>query len=90
MSIFNRKAKAQEVVIKAQAATITKLEASELTLISEMRWMDQTIFEMSQCTSWTQMQPLFADLKRSTDDRMKAESNRIQAALIPEMKKAYR
>lgn len=90
MNIFNRKAKAQEVVIKAQAATIAKLEASELYLMGQIREMDQLIFRMSQASSWDQMRPIFHDLKYRTDHRMKLESDRIATVLIPEMKKAYR
>lgn len=69
---------------------IIELEASELALMVKIRDMDQLIFSMSQCSSWDQMQPIFAKLKTSTDKRMIDESNRIKQVLIPEMQKAYR
>lgn len=66
------------------------LERSEMVLMSKIRDMDQLIFSMSQCTSWEEMQPIFAKLKTFTDARMIDESNRIKQVLIPEMQKAYR
>lgn len=69
---------------------INRLEASEYQLMTKIREMDQLIFAMSQCTSWEQMQPIFAKLKTFTDARMIDESNRIKQVLIPEMQKTYR
>lgn len=62
----------------------------EMSLIQRIREMDQLIFAMSQCSSWTEMQPIFAKLKTFTDARMIDESRRIESVLIPEMRKAYR
>lgn len=90
MDLTGRKQRALENVIKAQAATIKKLEASELALMGQIREMDQLIFQMSQCDSWARMQPLFDELLCDTRQRMTKESQRIQTALLPEMQKAYR
>lgn len=90
MDILGKKVKALENVIKSQAATIRRQSKSELALMVKIREMDQLIFSMSQCTSWEQMQPIFAKLKILTDARMIDESNRIKQVLIPEMQKAYR
>lgn len=65
-------------------------EARELAMQVKIREMDQLIFSMSQCSSWSEMQPIFAKLKTFTDQRMIDESNRIKTLLIPEMQKAYR
>lgn len=90
MDLTGRKQRALENVIKAQAATIKKLEASELALMGQIREMDQLIFSMSQCTDWDQMRPLFQKLNAPVNARMRLESDRIKTLLIPEMQKAYR
>lgn len=58
-------------------------------LILTIRRMDQQIFNMSQCTDWNSMRPIFNNLNIGTTERMKIESNRIQNLLIPEIRKAY-
>lgn len=91
MDIFNRRKVAElESLITSQTTTIRRQAASELALQRKLRDMDQLIFAMGQCTSWGQMQPIFAKLKTFTDSRMIEESNRIKEILIPEMQKAYR
>ncbi len=91
MDLFGKKKTlAQANVIKAQALTIAKLEASELQLMGQIRDMDQLIFNIQQCSSWEQMRPLFNKLQEPMERRKQLESERIQAVLIPEMKKAYR
>lgn len=86
MDLFGRKAQAR---IAELEGIIELHEEQKLQLILDIRTMDQLIFQMSQCSSWQQMQPLFASLKIETDTRMHDESNRIQELLIPELKKAY-
>lgn len=90
MDLFNKKARALENVINSQKATIRRQQASELVLQRKLRDIDQLVFAMGQCSSWEQMQPIFAKLKQGTDQRMIDESNRIKQVLIPEMQKAYR
>lgn len=90
MDLFGKKARALENVIASQSTTIRRLAASELSAQRKLRDMDQLIFAMGQCTSWEQMQPIFAKLKTLTDQRMIDESNHIKQVLIPEMQKAYR
>lgn len=77
-------------IIKNQTNDINRLEASELQLMVQIRETDQLIFQMSQCTDWNQMRPLFLKLKAPVDRRMNLESDRIKTLLIPEMQKAYR
>lgn len=60
-----------------------------LRLVAALRQMDQKIYRMSQCMSWPQMQPIFAELLGETMGRMQDESRRIQTLLIPEIRKAY-
>lgn len=98
MDIFGRKRIAElekelsniTTCYRNQTNEVNRLEASEYQLMVKIRDMDQLIFSMSQCTSWEQMQPIFAKLKTFTDARMIDESNRIKQVLIPEMQKAYR
>jgi len=90
IDLFGKKAKARENVIKAQAKAIAKLEASELRLMSQIREMDQLIFNMSQKTSWVEQRPYYNELLEGTNKRMRLESDRIKTLLIPEMQKAYR
>lgn len=89
MDILGRKTKALEAVITSQRKTIAKQQEAELVLMAKLREMDQLVHQMSQCSSWLGMQPLFADLNNLTTRRMRAESDRIATVLIPEMKKAY-
>lgn len=90
MDLFGKKARALENLIASQKATIRRQAASELAAQRKIRDMDQLIYAMGQCTSWEQMQPIFAKLKHACDVRMIEESDRIKAILIPEMQKAYR
>ena len=90
MDLFGKKERALENVIRAQAVHITQQNMRELTLQDRIRNMDQYIFAMAQCSSWNDMQPIFAKLKTFTDQRMIDESNRIKSVLIPEMQKVYR
>lgn len=93
MDLFGRK-RIQELE-QANANLNRRLEQWEkdgldnMNLMSKIRDMDQLIFSISQCTSWAQMQPIFARLKDMTDQRMIDESARIRDILIPEMKKVY-
>jgi hypothetical protein len=87
--LLNRKAKARENVISAQAKTLKKRDDELLELQATIRYMDNQLWSMAQCSSWTQMQPIFADLMVEVTHRKKAESDRIQAVLLPEMRKAY-
>lgn len=66
-------------------------ESDERTLEAQItiREMDQQIYNMSQCQSWTQMQPIFAELLADTMHRKNDESKRMEAVLLPEMRKAY-
>lgn len=91
MDLFNkRKLTNLETQINSQKATIRRQQASELSLQRKLRDIDQLVFAMGQCSSWEQMQPIFAKLKQGTDQRMIDESNRIKQVLIPEMQKVYR
>lgn len=91
MDIFGRKRIATlEKAIDSQRDKLAQASIRELNLQRKIRDTDQLIFSMSQCTSWDQMQPIFAKLKTFTDARMIDESNRIKQVLIPEMQKAYR
>jgi len=90
MDLFGKKQAALEKAIAAQRSTITRLENSELSLMADIREMDQLIFRMSQCDSWERMRPLFNELHAQTVLRMQAESDAMAEVLIPAMKKAYR
>ena len=60
-----------------------------LKLVSDLRWMDQRIYCMSQCMTWQQMQPIFEELLAETNRRMKEESDRIRMLLVPEIVRTY-
>lgn len=98
MDLFNRKRVAdleEALADNRRMLDISRIgwvecEDREMALMQRIREMDQLIFAMSQCSSWTEMQPIFAKLKTFTDARMIDESRRIESVLIPEMKKAYR
>jgi hypothetical protein len=87
---WKRKTKATNNALTAQRSKIKQQDDEILILQTTIREMDQAIYNMSQCSSWTQMQPIFADLLYDTNLRMKEESERIQKVLLPEMRKAYR
>lgn len=85
MDLLGKKQQALENVIKAQAASITKLRNSELMLMTEIRDMDQLIFNMQQCSSFEQMRPYFTELQQAMMQHKRLESDRIQTILLPEM-----
>ena len=58
-------------------------------LVRTLRDIDDQIFKMSQCSSWTQMQPNFATLKDGMTARKVAESNRISNLIRPELINTY-
>src|SRR5882724_32483 len=60
-----------------------------LKLVSDLRWVDQRIYRMSQCMTWQQMQPIFEELLAETNRRMKEESDRIRMLLVPEIVRTY-
>lgn len=61
----------------------------ELRLTALLRQIDQLIFRMGQCSSWSQMLPLFQELHEGTMSRMNEESNRIRMLLVPEIVRTY-
>ena len=65
------------------------LDEQVFLLITEIRSMDQDIWDMSQQLSWERMQPYFRNLQVDMEHRKQEESRRIESVLIPEMKKAY-
>lgn len=89
MDLFGNKRAVLENLIKSQAKTIARQQASELALHRKLRDIDQLIYAMGQCSSWEEMRPIFAKLKHNCDVRMIEESGRIKRVLIPEMQKAY-
>jgi hypothetical protein len=58
-------------------------------LVRTIREMDEQIFKMSQCTSWDQMRPNFVQLQEGMTVRKRAESDRINDLLRPELIKTY-
>ncbi len=50
-----------------------------------IRDMDKMIFQMGQQTSWNAMQPIFAQLLKGTEHRMKVESERINSIVQHEL-----
>jgi len=60
-----------------------------MTVVAKLRQQDQLVFRMSQCQSWETMRPIFAELLRDTMSRMNAESDRIRALLVPEIRRVY-
>ena len=58
-------------------------------LVRTIRDMDEQIFKMSQCTTWEQMRPNFANLSEGMMVRKRTESDRIGELLRPELIKTY-
>jgi len=58
-------------------------------LVRTIRDMDEQIFKMSQCTTWSEMRPNFANLSEGMMVRKRTESNRISDILRPELIKTY-
>ena len=79
MDFFGRKAKA-----KAK-----ELDEANTRLVRALREMDQLVFQMTQCTSWDMMRPVFLRLQEPVNERMRIESKRVEQLLIPEIKKVY-
>jgi hypothetical protein len=55
-----------------------------------IRNQDQLIYQMSQCTSWEPMRPIFNRLQIDQERRMKAESSRITDILRRELISVYK
>lgn len=60
-----------------------------LKLTADLRQMDQIVFRMSQCENWPVMRPIFQELLALTNSRIREESNRIRALLIPVIVETY-
>jgi septal ring factor EnvC (AmiA/AmiB activator) len=58
-------------------------------LVRTIRDMDEQIYKMSQCSDWAQMRPNFQSLNEGMLVRKRAESDRINELLRPELIKTY-
>jgi uncharacterized coiled-coil protein SlyX len=58
-------------------------------LVRTIRNMDEQIYKMSQCTSWSVMRPNFLNLEEGMIARKRAESDRIGELIRPELIKTY-
>ncbi len=65
------------------------LEQTIKELADVIRSSDQLVFQMSQCTSWPQMQQYFKKLQEGQQARQRAESNRITEILRRELLQVY-
>ena len=70
----------QQTELKQAAISITNLSGC-------IRNIDQLIFQMSQCTSWDQMRPIFNQLQRDCESRQRAESTIISSTVIAELER---
>jgi hypothetical protein len=67
----------------------TDAEQAQTSLMMDIREMDQLVYQMGQCSSWPIMQPYFAKLQALCSRRQNAESDRVRAILVPEIRKVY-
>ncbi len=58
-------------------------------LVRTIRETDDTLFRMSQCTSWESMRPAFTKLKDEMTSRKVIESRRITEIMNTELVKTY-
>lgn len=63
--------------------------AVEDNLIGQLREMDMLAFQISQCTSFKDMQPHIQKLIDAAAKRQRAESTRISNLMVHEIKAAY-
>lgn len=71
------------------ARDVDRSDADTLKLTRDLREMDQLVYQMSQSGNAEQLRSAVARAWIITEKRMQAESKRIQAVLIPEIKAAY-
>jgi len=70
--------------------TTPDLSSNEiLRLVALLRQQDQLLYKVSQCTTWEQMRPYIRELCDGMYERMNAESDRIRALMIPQIREAY-
>ena len=69
---------------------IKHLDQTIREMADEIRNMDQLIYQMSQCTDWSSMRPLFNELQAKQSRRQREESNRITDILRRELISVYK
>ena len=79
----------QQTGWKESNEKVTALQNQVEYLIRTIRDMDEQIFKMSQCTTWSEMRPNFANLSEGMMIRKRTESNKISDILRPELIKTY-
>lgn len=67
----------------------TTSDQTILEMADEIRSMDDLIFRMSMCESWSAMRPIFLELKAKMAQRRTAESNRITNIMRRELLSVY-
>jgi len=68
---------------------MTTSDDTILKLIRDLREMDQLVYQMQTANSGHQLRSAVQRAWAITETRMNAESKRIEALMIPEIKKAY-
>jgi len=71
------------------AREIDSLNKNNIQLVRDLREMDQFVYQMNASGFPEQLRSAVSRAWAITERRMQAESARIQAVLIPEIKKAY-
>ncbi len=60
-----------------------------LRLVALLRQIDQLLYKVSQSPDWETMRPHMFALCEGMYDRMRDESDRIRALMVPQIREAY-
>ena len=84
--MFNRKLKEDLAYWRGKATSFAE-DTTKLT--RQLHEIDLQLFQMSQKSSWAEMQPIFANLMIAVNYRRAQENERISNIMIPELEKTY-